>query len=384
MDSERLATLASEPGAALMSGDGTWCEGAAAVLLQAPTEVMVARVAHEVEGLLERIEGLRQEGYWVAGYLAYEAGAAFGLATHPPAGELPLAWMAAYPPEHVERLPLSALRPGQGPPDLSATDVELSMTAGQYMAAVARIKKLIAAGDTYQVNLTCRARLRGPQDPFGYFLWMVHTHPVPYAAWLNLGDAQVLSLSPELLLRRRGGMLLSKPMKGTRPRGRTPDEDEALARELVASAKDCAENLMIVDMVRNDLGRVCRIGSVEVPELFAAERYRSVWQMTSSVSGVVRENASLREVFAAVFPGASVTGAPKHRTMQIIRELEPEPRGVYCGAIGLFAPASVRGADFTCSLPIRTLVHRAGSYLLGIGAGIVWDSDPARSTMRPC
>jgi para-aminobenzoate synthetase / 4-amino-4-deoxychorismate lyase len=136
--------------------------------------------------------------------------------------------------------------------------------------------------------------------------------------------------------------------------------------------KDRAENLMIVDMVRNDIGRVSRIGSVRVPALFEAEKYRTVWQMTTTVTGEAREDASLRDIFAATFPGASITGAPKHRTMEIIRELEPDPRGVYCGALGLLAP----GGDFTFNLPIRTLVHHEGRYLLGIGAGIVWDSDP--------
>jgi len=179
-------------------------------------------------------------------------------------------------------------------------------------------------------------------------------------------------MSPELFLRRRGQMLLSKPMKGTWPRGRTTAEDEELVEDLTSALKDRAENLMIVDMVRNDLGRVARIGSVEVPRLFTAEKYRTVWQMTTDVTATVADGVALSDIFAATFPGASITGAPKHRTMEIIKELEPRQRGVYCGALGLFEP----GGDFTCNLPIRTLVHTDGDYHLGIGAGIVWDSDP--------
>jgi len=367
-----LAGLMRRPGSALLCGPRSWADDADALALHDPAEVLVARVPGEVPGLLDAVEAQQGAGRYVAGFVCYEAGAACGLPTHPPRADLPLAWMAAYPPEHVTRLGAKALEP---PGELAEVpQPELSVGEPEYLAAIARVKKLIAAGDTYQVNFTVRARLAWAVDPLAYFLAMLASHPVPYAAWIDTGDAQVLSLSPELLLRRRGGVLTSKPMKGTRPRGRTTEEDEALARELVTAAKDRAENLMIVDMVRNDLGRVCRVGSVRVPELFAAERYGTLWQMTSTVTGEQAPGATLAEVFAAILPGASITGAPKHRTMEIIRELEPEPRGVYCGAIGLFAPGA--GGDFTCGLPIRTLVHRDGGFELGIGAGIVADSDP--------
>jgi len=251
-------------------------------------------------------------------------------------------------------------------------DLHLNVTRDEYGAAIAAIKDYIAAGDTYQVNYTCHARFAAALDPRDYFLAMVRSHPVPYAAYVNLGPAQVLSLSPELLLDKRGPHLRTKPMKGTRPRGRTPAEDAALRAELTTSLKDRAENLMIVDMMRNDLGRICEIGSVAVPILFEAEQYGTVWQMTTTVTGQLRDDLGLADIIAATLPGSSVTGAPKRRTMEIIRELEPEPRGVYCGAIGLFTS----DRDFTLNLPIRTLVHRDGQYDLGIGAGIVWDSDP--------
>lgn len=367
-----LSELLRRPGSVLLCGPRTWADDADALVLHDPAGVLVARAPGEVPALLEAVEAQQRAGRFVAGLVCYEAGAAFGLPTHPAHADLPLAWMAAYRPEHVIRAAADQLRPPGEQPGAEVPEPELAVSEAQYRAAIARIQGLIAAGDTYQVNFTVRARFASALDPLAYFLAMRRAHPVPYAAWIDTGEAQVLSLSPELLLRRRAGVLTGKPMKGTRPRGRTPEEDEALARELVTAEKDRAENLMIVDMVRNDLGRVCRVGSVRVPELFAAERYATLWQMTSKVTGEQAPGVTLAEVFAAVFPGASITGAPKHRTMEIIRELEAEPRGVYCGAVGLFAP----GGDFTCGLPIRTLVHRGGRFELGIGAGIVADSDP--------
>lgn len=370
-------TVLRESGSVLLAGSRTWTDDADALLLHAPDQTIATDDPAEIPELMETAERLQRTGLYVAGYVGYEAGAAFELPNHEPAEGLPLAWFAAYPETHVRRLERADLL-AEGPtPELRDVDVALNVGEAQYVEAIARIKELIASGDTYQVNYTCRARFEAEVDPIAYFLAMIRSHPVPYAAFVNLGEAQILSVSPELFLRRRGDLLLSKPMKGTRKRGRTPEEDAELAEDLVSAEKDRAENLMIVDMVRNDIGRVSRIGSVEVPALFDAEKYRTVWQMTTTVTGVVREGASLRDIFAATFPGASITGAPKRRTMEIIRELEPEPRGVYCGALGLLMPGSdQRAGDFTFNLPIRTLVHRDGRFMLGIGAGIVWDSDP--------
>jgi para-aminobenzoate synthetase/4-amino-4-deoxychorismate lyase len=367
-----LSALLSSPGAALFPGQDTWRSGARALALHDPALLLVATEPGEVPALLEAAERELAEGRWLAGYLAYEAGAAFGLPVHGPSRAAPPAWFACYPPDHVRPVLAEALRELTCLTDLPPVEVALNVTEAQYRAAIAQIKELLAAGDTYQVNYTCHARFALAVEPLAYFLSLIRSHPVPYAAYLNLGEAQVVSLSPELFLQRRGDRLESRPMKGTRPRGRTLEEDAAVRAELLASEKDRAENLMIVDMVRNDLGRVGAVGSIRAPRLFTAEKYRSVWQMTSTVTGRLPAGARLAEVLAATFPGASVTGAPKHRTMEIIRDLEPEPRGVYCGALGLLDP----GGDFTLNLPIRTLVHRQGRWDLGIGAGIVWDSDP--------
>ena len=362
---EVLHNLGAE-GSALLCGRG-W-EGADARLLAEPVRVLVAERATDVRRIVAEAEREAANGRWVAGYLAYEAGAAYDLPAHAPSGAAPLAWLACYPAENAVAISREALAARPGLTALPPVEVGLNVSEDEYRAAIARVKEYLAAGDTYQVNYTCHARFALDVDPLAYFLSLVRSHPVPYAAYLNLGETQVVSLSPELFLRRRGDCLESRPMKGTRPRGRTPAEDEAQRADLLGSEKDRAENLMIVDMVRNDLGRVCVTGSVAAPALFTAEKYGTVWQMTTTVTGRLREG----EVLAATFPGASITGAPKRRTMEIIRELEPGPRGVYCGALGVIQP----GGDFTLNLPIRTLVHRAGEWDLGIGAGIVWDSDP--------
>jgi para-aminobenzoate synthetase/4-amino-4-deoxychorismate lyase len=367
-----LQSLLTRPGSILLPTPGVWRKGAGPIVLHGPEQVLTARTVDEVPGVVEKAEALTQAGRTVAGYVAYEAGVAFGLTAHQPVPELPVVWLGCYGPDHVAEVAPTDLAPPPEAEPLPHIQAQLNASRDRYRDAIAAIKRYIAAGDTYQVNYTCHARFALDVDPLTYFLLLADAHPVPYAAYLDAGRFQVLSLSPELLLSRRGDALRALPMKGTRKRGRTTMEDAALAEELVRSEKDRAENLMIVDMMRNDLGRICRTGSVAVPALFTAEKYRSVWQMTSTVTGRLQPGTGLRAILAATFPGSSVTGAPKRRTMEIIRELEPEPRGVYCGAFALLSP----GGDFTLSLPIRTLVHRGGHYDLGIGAGIVWDSDP--------
>lgn len=364
--------LLRQTNSVLLCGRNTWREGAEAVLLHDPASVLVAACLAEVPGLLAQIEQATQGGHYVVGCVSYEAAGALGLATHAAARALPLIWSASYPAEHVRAVAWAALRPVGEPPRPCETSLRLNVSQEEYVGAIARIKDRVARGDTYQVNYTCRAHFALSADPVEYFLALLRSHPVPYAAYVDTGEAQLLSLSPELFLKRRGEVLETRPMKGTRRRGRTLTEDAELAQELAASEKDRAENVMILDMARNDLGRVCSPGTVEVPAAFAVEKYRSVWQMTSTARGRLKPGVTLGEIVAATFPGASVTGAPKARTMEIIRELEPEPRGVYTGAIGLFLP----GGDFTCSLPIRTLVHQGGQFALGIGAGILWDSEP--------
>ena len=260
------------------------------------------------------------------------------------------------------------------PPPSSAA-LESNFTRRDYEAGVARIRDYIAAGDVYQVNLAQRFRTPFSSAPLDLYRRLRARSPAPFGAYLACGDLAVASISPERFLRLDGATRVAeaRPIKGTRPRGATPAEDAALAEALTASEKDRAENVMIVDLLRNDLGKVCRPGSVRVPELFALESHPTVHHLVSTVTGVLADGADAFDLLRAGFPGGSITGAPKIRAMQIIAELERAPRGVYCGAIGY---VSVTGA-MDMNIPIRTVVLQGGVASFHAGAGIVWDSEPA-------
>ena len=274
---------------------------------------------------------------------------------------------------------------GNAPAGIGA--VRSDIGEAEFSAALARIHDLIAAGDTYQVNYTYRLRFDAFGSIYALYQRLRTRQPVPYGALVALPDGSaLLSLSPELFIRHAGGALLARPMKGTAPAApaNVDNADAENARRSIALAADLknrAENLMIVDLLRNDLGRVAQTGSVEVTALFDVQRYSSVLQMTSTVRAQLWPGATLLDIFAALYPCGSITGAPKRRTMEIIRELEPSPRGVYTGAIGWFDPAAEAAphGDFCLSVPIRTLVLQppAGGVRvaeLGVGAGIVYDS----------
>jgi para-aminobenzoate synthetase / 4-amino-4-deoxychorismate lyase len=418
-----LADLPRGAGTVIFPGNGAWLPRAAVaggpdptVILSHPSRILVAAEPGELPELLAEVEAEQQRGNYVAGYLAYEAGAAFGLTVRQEAADplppgalscdsVPPAWMAVYPPASARLVSPDEWRAFLDDFDesrvaalVAAVKPRLNVSEAEYTRAIARVREYIAAGDTYQVNYTVRARFdlgaaRGepsgataggragggaaesaaPLDPLEYFLALVVRQAVPYAAYLDLGGTQVLSLSPELFLRRDGDKLESRPMKGTRPRRAAHEADVALAYEQAETEKERAENLMIVDMVRNDLGRVSRTGTIHVPALFTVEPYRTVWQMTSTVQGLLQPGTSLAQIMRAVFPGASITGAPKHHTMEIIAEIETEPRGVYTGTVALFSP----GGDFTGNIGIRTILHRDGRCVFGIGSGVVWDARAA-------
>jgi para-aminobenzoate synthetase/4-amino-4-deoxychorismate lyase len=309
---------------------------------------------------------VEEDGLHGVGFLTYEAAAGFGLPVRAPAGEgLPLLWFGLYAdPRELPRLPRwEAGRCEAGP-------WRPSLDEAAYARAIARIRERIAAGDTYQVNFTFALEAPFAGDPWSFFLELAAAQRGGRAAYLDLGSHVVCGVSPELFFRRDGEALTTRPMKGTAPRGRSRHEDERRRAALHASPKDRAENLMIVDMMRNDLGRVARWGTVEVPELFTVERYPTLLQMTSTVKA--RSGADLTGVVSALFPCASVTGAPKRSTMEIIRGLEERPRGLYTGAIGHLAPR--RRAEM--SVAIRTVIvdRRRGRAEYGVGSGIVWDS----------
>lgn len=271
----------------------------------------------------------------------------------------------------IARLLDTPFRPVETPPP--APRLRSNFRRAEYLRAVERALKYIEAGDIYQVNLSQRFTGEWAGDPLALYHRLRTMSPVPYGAYLDFWGTQVLSASPECFLRFDGRRVETHPIKGTRPRGATPAEDERLAAELHASVKDRAENVMIVDLLRNDLGKVCRIGSVEAPRLFAIEGYSHVWQMVSTVTGELSPQYDAVDLLRACFPGGSVTGCPKIRAMEIIEELEGVRRGVYCGAIGAIG---FSGA-MTTSIVIRTLVLHGGKLYLQVGGAIVADSDPA-------
>ncbi len=247
-----------------------------------------------------------------------------------------------------------------------------NLARSDYTEAVRAVKDYIIAGDVYQVNLAQRYEVSLPCSSWSLYRRLRAVNPAPFCAYLEYPNLAVLSASPEQFVHLRDGIATSRPMKGTRPRGMNTTEDNRLANELLASEKDRAENVMIVDLVRSDLGKVCIPGSIEVPKLFAIEKYPTVWQMVSTICGSKRTDIDATELLRACFPGGSVTGAPKIRAMEIIDELEPTQRGVYCGAIGYIG----FDGSMQMSVPIRILLAKNGKVYVPVGAGIVADSDP--------
>nr|WP_241250569.1 aminodeoxychorismate synthase component I [Rhodobacter kunshanensis] len=370
-------------GGAISARDGTeWAcvilfehgPGGVPALFDGAREVIVARRADQVRAALARADRARAAGAWVAGYVAYEA----GYALEPRLARL----MPARRPA-----PLVLLGVFDGPVDAGALLARAAEEAGAarlsrlrrgisraaYGAAMARVMGYIAAGDCYQINLTfpLSARLEGG-TALGLYGALRARQAVGYGVFCDLGAGPVvMSRSPELFFRVEGGVISARPMKGTAPRDADPARDAALAAELFASEKARAENLMIVDLLRNDIARISEVGSVKVPELYAVEPFATVHQMSSTVTGRLVAGADLAGLMAALFPCGSITGAPKIRAMEIIREVEGRARGVYCGAMGWMAPSG----DAVWNVAIRTLsLFPGGRVVLNVGGGVVQDS----------
>jgi para-aminobenzoate synthetase/4-amino-4-deoxychorismate lyase len=345
-----------------------------------PVGVLEARRPAEVPGAIGSAEAAAARGLWVAGFVAYEAAPGLdpelSVRVRPPDdpfAAIPLAWFAMF--ERREAIP--PLEPPRSEPaSVGASPWRPSIGRGTYDAAIDRIRELIAAGHTYQVNYTLRLRAQIAGEARGFYRDLCLAQRGGYAAFLDLGRYRILSASPELFFRIDGGRIVTRPMKGTAPRGRWLAEDEEIAAGLAASEKERAENAMIVDLLRNDLGRICRAGSVEVERMHQAERFETVWQLTSTVAGDLRPATSLVETFGALFPSGSVTGAPKVRTTRIIADLEDTARGVYCGAIGYVAPAGSGEPRANFNVAIRTVAldTETGAAEYGIGGGITYDS----------
>jgi para-aminobenzoate synthetase/4-amino-4-deoxychorismate lyase len=301
----------------------------------------------------------------------------------------PTAWFGVYPRVFVfdhrtgefEGSPpidpmLESADPGQG---FEIRNPQMGITGESYAEKIAAIQEYIRSGDTYQVNFTDRLHIDFCGSPDAMFAALSESQPVPYSAFLHAEGWHILSFSPELFFRLKGRRIVTRPMKGTARRGADNAEDEAIAEWLKNDTKNRSENVMIVDLMRNDLGRICEYGSVKVEQLFAVEKYETLFQMVSEVSGTLRAGVRYADIFQSLFPCGSVTGAPKHRTMEIIRQLERGPRGVYTGAIGFFSPAG----EAVFNVPIRTVVLENNQGAMGVGSGIVIDSR-AEDEYREC
>jgi para-aminobenzoate synthetase/4-amino-4-deoxychorismate lyase len=348
-----------------------------ALAFDRPSRILTATRAGEVLPLLAEVEQATQSGSWAFGYVAYEAAAGLDPRADVGAGPvaLPLAMFALSGPP-VEVAPV-APPPGTGR-DYTVGPWERGWTERGHRDDVARVRGFIAAGEIYQLNLTARMRATVEGDLDQLYADLAWGQRGSYAALLDLGRFVVASASPELFFEWTADELRTRPMKGTAPRGRTTAEDDAQRARLVGSEKERAENLMIVDLIRNDLGRLAEVGSVQVPALFTPERYETVWQLTSDVTARTRPGTTLTDVFCALFPSGSVTGAPKLRAMELIAGLEADPRGVYCGAIGMVAPAGHPWrARFSVAIRTLTVDRSSGEAVFGTGGGITWGSDPA-------
>jgi len=344
-------------------------------LFTKPKAVVSASEPGEVADALRRIKEAAGSGLHAAGFLSYELGYAMEprLAARMPAQRrVPLLWFGLFdPPQELSEAEVEAFLAketvggalGPATPDWSAAD---------YRQRFAQAQAMIEAGDIYQLNLTFKVRFPVHGSPLGLYRDLRRRQPVAHGAVVDTGRFTVLSLSPELFFAKDGRRLTVRPMKGTAARGATPEADALAKAELADDPKQRAENLMIVDLMRNDLGRLAETGSVNVSDLFTVETYKSVHQMTSGIEARLRQGVGLGQLLPALFPPGSVTGAPKIRAMELITDLEKEARGVYCGAIGRFGPDG--SARF--NVAIRTpVVFAGGSAEMGIGSAVVADSD---------
>jgi len=334
-----------------------------------PVAVLQTSDAAQIRDYLRTIdERSRREGLFAAGFATYEAAGAFGLPVHASRRDgLPLLCFGLFAPEDVTTL--SGL-PGEGSHQCGAWIPSIDHET--YLDAIKSIKDRIEAGDTYQINFTFRLDASFEGDPISLMRSVSAAQGGEWGAFVDIGSHAICSASPELFFRLTGRRIECRPMKGTTPRGLHTADDRQQAERLRQSAKNRAENVMVVDMVRNDLGRLARFGSVNVSSLFELERFPAQWQMTSTVVAELADPPHLERLFEALFPSGSVTGAPKHSSMEIIRGLEPRPRGIYTGAIGYLAPGG--DAHFNVAIRTVTIDMRRQAAEFGVGSGVVWDS----------
>ncbi|UZD44642.1 aminodeoxychorismate synthase component I [Peribacillus frigoritolerans] len=332
-----------------------------------PKKVITAHSIEDVLPQFQKVQEAIEQGNYAAGYVSYEAAPAFEQSFKVKDGfKMPLLWFGIFdkPEEEIPEKMTGAF-------NLAEWQSETDSNA--YRSGFQRIKSEIKKGNTYQVNYTMRLQSQFEGDDFAFFERLKRAQRSNYSAYLNVGSHRILSASPELFFRWEDGQLITRPMKGTVKRGTTLKGDQLNAEWLAASEKNQAENYMIVDLLRNDLGMIAEPGSVKVPQLKAIEKYPTVWQMTSTITADTNPGTTIIDIFKALFPCGSITGAPKIKTMEIIADIENSPREVYCGAIGFITPES----EAVFNVPIRTVVidKETGKAEYGVGGGITWDSE---------
>jgi para-aminobenzoate synthetase/4-amino-4-deoxychorismate lyase len=329
-----------------------------------PKEVIIARHLDEVIPALKKVQEFAKQGYYAGGFISYEAAPAFEEAyiVHKNK-ELPLLWFGIFnEPQYINN---------KVEKDYQISSWEPAITYETFQRNIEAIKDAISFGETYQVNYTMRLRAKFQGDYLSFYNYLSENQQASYSAFLDIGSYKILSASPELFFHWKNNKIVTKPMKGTIKRGRWAEEDQGNSVWLQESEKNRAENLMIVDLLRNDLGRIAVPGTVKVTNLFEVERYPTVFQMTSTVTAEPREDVQLLDIIKNLFPCGSITGAPKVSTMKHIAELEDEPREIYCGTIGLITPS-----ESVFNVAIRTMFinEKTGIAEYSVGGGITWDS----------
>ena len=329
-----------------------------------PSHIISAHSRADLPAAFQAIDAAQAKGQWLAGWLSYELGYALEPKFPAPARDTPLLQLGVFnaPSDHA---PIDWLYTRDIPDLVFKPD----WTEAEYLARFEKLQNYIQEGDCYQVNLTFPMRAQSDVTPAQLYAAFRRRQPGRHGGVVSLGETDIISFSPELFFERSGKNMRMRPMKGTRPRGQT--DDAAIAAAMQAEPKSRAENLMIVDLLRNDLSRLCAAGSVKVPELFTLETYPTLHQMTSEVTGELRSDIHWGDIFRGLFPCGSVTGAPKIRAMEIIRDLETGPRGAYCGSLGYIAP----NGDASFSVAIRTVQMHGGALRYDVGSGVVADSD---------
>ena len=370
----KIQAQCRQPGTVFMDSARVDAKNRQSLLFTSPRAQLSTYRSGEVPALIAELDRMVGQGFYAAGFLAYEAGYAFERWNNYTSKQYPLLWFGIY--DDVQRF--SPREVAEQIESLSTNGAHVGNTAfgltePDYTRCIQEIKNCIREGDVYQINFTDAFDFSYEGNAFDLYRKLRSQQGVSYGAYIELEERSILSFSPELFFRVNDGMITTRPMKGTAPRGANLQEDQLMGRWLVNDEKNRAENVMIVDLLRNDLSRICTPGSVHTPALFTLEKYETLYQMTSTVTGRLQKNWTYEAIFRALFPCGSITGAPKLRAMEIIRELETRQRSIYCGSIGYMTP----DGQAAFNVAIRSLLLQDGAGRMGTGSGIVWDSHAA-------